>query len=488
MIRLETLILMYLEGTFSLKKTASLAFVLFSALAFAAPNYDALFNASVGGQTVFGSIIKDPSIYTRNENKLFTPASNLKILTAYTALKKWGPDYRFKTSLFFRESDSSASIITDLVFEGAGDPTIGMSEFNEDVMTRVRAYAKMLKERGVSEVRGPITIASKDSRFSEIKRPQGWKKEWAIDCMGALGQSFNIWANCGTFVIKGANQGGWVEPGVTVPVKLNLRIGSTNSVQIKAIDTPTVDSAQYEMTGTIKAGAKLQAFLPIHDTANWAKRLLSIALQEQGIVVNATALKSSRAIQSIETYSPKLSEILKPFMKMSMNFIGEILIRDLGADFGPETGKLEAAGIQVILDTISDVTKVTVGTALYDGCGLSYDNRITPTVIFDVLKKLRDESFFKEFFDSLPIAGVDGTLEDRMKKTVAAGALFAKTGTLATASSMSGYVPRKAVGGQVLEYVPFVILSDTTHSGTSASRAVQDNVGVALVKDVNGLR
>jgi D-alanyl-D-alanine carboxypeptidase/D-alanyl-D-alanine-endopeptidase (penicillin-binding protein 4) len=98
------------------------------------------------------------------------------------------------------------------------------------------------------------------------------------------------------------------------------------------------------------------------------------------------------------------------------------------------------SGVRVVRDLLISWGAAPDGFVLHDGSGLSRHDYLTPETIVRVLTAMRHDTAFQVFYDGLPIAGVDGTIADRMRGTMAAGNVRAKTGFVDKARSLSGYV------------------------------------------------
>jgi D-alanyl-D-alanine carboxypeptidase/D-alanyl-D-alanine-endopeptidase (penicillin-binding protein 4) len=117
------------------------------------------------------------------------------------------------------------------------------------------------------------------------------------------------------------------------------------------------------------------------------------------------------------------------------------------------------------------------GFAVWDGSGLTRRDLLSPETIAVVLDTMRRSRHFQEFYDALPVAGVDGTLRQRMRGTVGEGNVRAKTGTLGGVRSLSGYVTT-ADGQQLL----FIVLANNYMVGTDYVSRVQDTIAVRLAR------
>jgi len=146
--------------------------------------------------------------------------------------------------------------------------------------------------------------------------------------------------------------------------------------------------------------------------------------------------------------SPPLSAVLARMAKPSQNQIAEILFKTLALE---KTGVGTADSARRIVERqLAAWGAQPDGFAVRDGSGLSRHDYVTPETIVRVLDAMRRGPYFQVWYDALPIAGVDGTISDRMKGTPAANNVHAKTGTVDKARSLSGYVTTSA--GRLIEF------------------------------------
>ena len=139
-------------------------------------------------------------------------------------------------------------------------------------------------------------------------------------------------------------------------------------------------------------------------------------------------------------FSPTLAAMIRFMDRESDNFTAEMLLKQLGLtelDRGTS-----AAGASVVSDTLAQAGVSMAGVRIVDGSGLSRLDRLTANALASLLEKAwADPTVQPALAAALPVAGVNGTLEDRLRKPPARGRVIAKTGTTDEASSLSGYVP-----------------------------------------------
>jgi serine-type D-Ala-D-Ala carboxypeptidase/endopeptidase (penicillin-binding protein 4) len=170
--------------------------------------------------------------------------------------------------------------------------------------------------------------------------------------------------------------------------------------------------------------------------------------------------------------SKTVAGIVRHMNKVSDNFYAEMLVKHLGAVLRDKG--TTAAGCRVVRRVLQSRNVPLAGVRIADGSGLSRYNRATPRAVGAILLAAwRDAAVRGPFFSSLAIAGVDGTLEERMRSGPAYGRVRAKTGTLRTASALSGYVGTR--------YVFSILQNDSPISWTRARRS-QDRFAQTLAR------
>ena len=178
-----------------------------------------------------------------------------------------------------------------------------------------------------------------------------------------------------------------------------------------------------------------------------AAHLFRSALIARGIHVMRSASVGRAgpdAVRLADAYSTKISLLVRQMNRESDNFYAEMLLKRIGAE---EAGKgTTAAGAQVVRTELKARGIPLTGVRIADGSGLSLLDRTTPRALAAILTSAwHDARLSTVFYGSLPVAGVNGTLEDRMQTGAAYGQVHAKTGTTSNASALSGFVKTRFV-------------------------------------------
>ena len=432
----------------------------------------------------FGILIVDPvrgdTLYSWNAGKLFMPASNMKLITGAVALATLGPDYRFTTAFLARGTRADSILRGDLVVEGRGDPTIsdGMREGN--AMTPMLAIADSLAARGIRRITGRL-VPGRDV-FSDAPYGFGWSwDDFDYDYSAGVDELFFNEGFARVVVRAGP------APGLP-PTAQTFPMSAYPPLRLDAKTIEKTDSARRRITwetqglgplvaigGVIPVGDSGVIHVSYRDQRAAFLTALGDALKSRGITVEggaaADTLLPADTLFSIA--SPTLAEILPRFEKPSQNQIGEILLKTLGLVV---TGVGTAdSGRRVVERQLAAWGADTAQFVIRDGSGLSRHNYVSPATLIRVLDVMRRSPHYQTFYNSLPIAGVDGTIERRMRGTPAEGNVRAKTGTIDKARSLSGYVT--TADGELLL---FSILCNNYTVPTSWPTRVQDSIAADL--------
>jgi len=425
----------------------------------------------------------------RNETEAFYPASTMKLWTAWFALNHLGKNFRFTTELAWKYSELDPTEIHELRLIGDGDPTWGMQEFGQpNPEDALRKVVQHLKDTGIRRVHGPIQVISSSPQWDFVRYPEGWRQEDFVSCFGAQPQGFNLGGNCAELVIQSHDRVYMSRSEVPVSLTIQLRPGNETRIQIDRMDSPSVESTGFQISGTFKKGdAPFRHWLPVHHAREWTSRLLISELKLAGIqwVQTRNRLSAVRAKNPLEKkvliQSPPLQQILVPFLKRSLNWLGESLIRKVGqnSSWDSDTSFFKA-GMELLQHDV-DHLLASLGLpqtiVLKDGSGVSHASWVTPLATLHFLEQLQQSPEFHTVWDALPIAGVDGTLEKRMKGTAAENWLRGKTGTLSDAYNLAGYIPTPS--GALISFVQLV---HTQKENGREARALIDRTGSELAR------
>ncbi|MBX3132224.1 MAG: D-alanyl-D-alanine carboxypeptidase/D-alanyl-D-alanine-endopeptidase [Gemmatimonadaceae bacterium] len=430
----------------------------------------------------WGVLIVDPergdTLYSRNAGKLFVPASNTKLVTGAVALAQLGADYRYSTRVLGR-TPRQGVLSGDLVVVGRGDPSVSDS-LSGDAMAPLRALADSLRARGITRVTGRLISGA--NTFPGDTLGRGWA--WDDLNAGYAAPVDELLFNEGfarVTVYGGARPGTPVRV-LTAPTTTLPRLGrvSVQTVQNCCMQRSRVVTSYdlrgahplLQLDGTVRANDSVVVNVALRNPNAAFLEAFAEALRERGITVAGGVVSDTIAdttgLATLATHrSPPLPAILAAFQKPSQNQIGEILLRTLGLErSGVGTAD---SGLAVVRRQLADWGIDSSMAVLRDGSGLSRHNFLSPEAIVRLLDRMRQREDFDGWFQSLPVGGVDGTIRERTRGTLAAANVRAKTGTLDRVRSLSGYVT--TADGRVLL---FSMLANNHTVPTREVERVQD--------------
>lgn len=398
----------------------------------------------------FGVLIVDPergdTLYSLNAGKLFMPASNMKIVTGAASLVELGPDYTFRTDFAAGGRVVHDTLQGALIVTGRGDPTIS-DHMRGSAMKPLYEVADSLKAHGITAIAGGIRAGP--DVFPDTTIGFGWSWDDLGEDYGAGVDALYFNEGFGTAIARG-RPGSQPDSISTFPASTYPRIVSPSHASAAASDTfalrldfdPT--RTQFTARGRMKDAVDTITYV-YPDQREAYLAALSEALRSRGIVVaggERTAPPRGASGATLGTrlftiHSPPLREILPALEKPSQNQIAELLYKTLGLE---KTGVGSSDSGRVVVERqLAAWGAESDGYLIRDGSGLSRYGYLSPETLVRVLDKVRADTAFHVFYDALPIAGLDGSLRNRVKGTAAAGKIHAKTGSVANARSLSGY-------------------------------------------------
>ena len=457
------------------------------------------------------------TLFDLNGDRYFTPASNAKLFTSVFALATLGTGYRFHTTLEATAPlDSDGKLPGDLLLVGRGDPDLSNRKFPfHGKVERDGPTDKILAEladaavgRGLKEVDGDIVADDRYIPFDPY--PAGWSIGDLFFTFGAPVTAITFNDNSVTITISPGIHAG--DPALIVVDPAEAATGFTQQITTSAIGTePQLAVVRQPgpyfllLRGSVPLGhAPVKLDLAITNPAETTARTLRRLLEARGVHIKGEvrveeapapqALKSGEApvlvspeLKSTEEnlsanarvlaehVSPPLLESVRVLNKMSQNLHAELLLRTIARE-KTGIGSTEI-GLKLGQDFLKSVGVAEGDAVLTDGSGLSTNNLVTPRAVVALLQYAIHQPWGPDFMATLPIAGADGTLEDRMKGTPASGLIQAKTGGLEHVHALSGYAT--TVSGEYLVFSIFV--NNDPQKGRDAIAAI-DAIALAMAE------
>lgn len=396
------------------------------------------------------------TLFEHAADRRMSPASNCKLYTGALALDTLGGEYRIVTPLRATvPPDHSGVLAGDLIVSGRGDPSWNPREGKKDFWSVFEPFIFALRRAGVKRITGDIVA---DATYLRVP-PQG--ASWTADDMdydyGAEISAVTLADNYVDLRITPATVAG--QPCAVEVLQPLSGLDFDNRTTTGPADSERVIRVQrlpgeniVHLIGTLPVGGKAELTeAPVPRPAAWFAAALREALRKAGIVVDGSARSlrwpdapATGTVELGEIASPPLRELVARFMIPSQNLETDLIFDHLGetrrtaaTPAWRQSDELAVTALEEFLTRIA----TPAGSVLFDeGSGLSRNNLTTAAATVNLLAAMARHREAPAFLASLPTAGVDGTLKDRMRGTAAERNVRAKTGSLRWANSLSGYV------------------------------------------------
>ncbi|MDQ8049843.1 D-alanyl-D-alanine carboxypeptidase/D-alanyl-D-alanine-endopeptidase [Luteibacter sp.] len=401
------------------------------------------------------------TVYAHDEGRLLLPASTAKLYTAAFALDRLGPDYRTHTDVLAAGSIARGRLHGSLVLRGRGDPTLSGDEWAEQLAARIG-------ERGIRRVDG--AVIGDDTVFSGPAIGSGWEASDLQAAYGAAAGGLDVDENTMTVALS--------QSGVDVaPADAAITVAAQPRDGVELYRAPG-SSTVHVLGGVAEGGATKRIRLSLPDPALSAARRLQAALIRQGIRVDGearsvhwpVAAPTGETIASVP--SPTLGDILRTGLKRSQNLYLQSVFLLTGLETaeacsaqtssanspdGPGSGRSqpcwrnnlatvpkEDLAAEALTHWLSTKAIGPSSTTLDEGTGLSRHDLTTPASLVRLLTFMDRSPQAAAWRDLLPVAGVDGTLVNRMRGTAAEANVQAKTGSMSFVNTLAGYVTTRS--------------------------------------------
>ena len=437
------------------------------------------------------------TLFEHEAGKLFSPASNSKLYTMALALDKLGGDYRIKTSLYAAAKPRRWGVLRgDLIVYGRGDPTINTRLNGGDIFRALELLVAALTNAGVKRISGDLV--GDESFFHGPPYGSGWAWDDMQNYYGAEISALTINDNSLQIIVKpGASNGApcriELSPA-TKYLKVSNRTQTVSSGRRSVNLHRPIEQNVIYVTGQMALGeTNFTDQVTMHNPAGLFVTFFREALARHDIQVSgktrtlnwldrqAKPTNLGKLVELGCVESLPMRDLVREVQKPSQNLYTDLILAHVGALEQNAQGNwyqtTEDVGIRELQKFLTKAGVPRGDVQFEEGSGLSRNNLTTPNATIALLQFMSRHPEADAYLNALPIAGVDGTLRNRMKNTPAAGNVRAKTGSLRWANSLSGHV--KTAAGERLIFS--IMLNrydapDAEHSG----RAEIDRIAVLL--------
>lgn len=446
----------------------------------------------------FVDLTTGETIYARNENNFFVPASNTKLFSTAMALALLGPAHRQLTRVVaLKALDAEGVLHGDLRFIGAGDATLSGRALPYDpkakpgeALAALDELAEQAWQTGLRRVDGDIL--GDDSAYVWEPFPAGWAQGDTRFGYGAPVSALMLHDNTFAIRVEGALEAGLV-PRVTVSpspgywtIDSRIRTGFP-ATGVKMEREP--GSRQIELWGTIAPRRVAHLSLAVDDPAYYAAFALREALERRGIPVQGGLAARHRhplmgepgpeeeagTVEIARRWSPPLAETLRVIDKLSHNLQAEAVLLEVARARGRTPDR--PAAVEELRAFVEGIGIPREDFNFEDASGLSRLTLITPATVIRLLRHMNASPHAAIFRGLLPLGGLDGTLENRFGRLNGSATIMAKTGSLSHTAALSGYIDRPGRSS-----LAFSAIVNNANAGGAAMRDFIDRLVLTILE------
>lgn len=461
-------------------------------------------------RTSWGILVRNldtsETVYERNAEKLFVPASNVKLFATAIALRRLGADYTFTTAVAAEGSvDDQGTLTGDLRLVGGGDPNFSSrilpyrkkEDYAADRLRPARQLARKIQEAGIRRVTGDLV--GDDSRYVWQPYARGWSYADTLQSYGSPASALVFNDNIIDVHVTPGSVGGAARMRVVPDLPFFQFANHSATVSGRHVERRLSFrrgelADELVLAGQIPSRSRGRTFqLAAQDPARYAAMALRAALEDLGIAIEG-AVKSEhlfpdrlRSLRSLpksgsqsagdgvaEVTSVNLAEAIRVVNKDSQNLHAEMLLREVALQ---ESGVAsQEAAVASMRRFLAEIGVRSGEFFLRDGSGLSRHNLLAPRGTVRLLEYMWRSDDREAYLNSLPVAAHDGTLDWRFRQAATRGRIRAKTGSMSHVLALSGYA--EGASGETLA---FAIFANNFGINSSSTRQLVDAIASTLV-------
>ncbi len=386
------------------------------------------------------NLTQGTSIYEENADILQLPASTQKLLTAVAATAALGDQFHYKTEIFSHFPIRNGKIKGDVFIKFSGDPTLTSLELRE--------LFKQLTDQGLFQIEGDLYLVGENNE--ELQAP-GWVWDDLGICFAAPVSSFIINKNCVHGQLKPtlANNTSQLQFPSYLPVIIDNSaiFDKRSTLEFCNLSLQRLPNNHFNLTGCHSGNHPLKLAIAITEPALFARDTVAQIAKSSQIKVTGKVLLKDTLPQNhsliASHQSKELHELLNTMLVKSDNLIADSLLKQIGHKQYNRPGTFSngsKAMVQILTEEGVDLTHARV----VDGSGLSRYNLLSARQLSQVLMLIYTDPRFKSLMESLPVAGVSGTLKYKPSFTSAPlrKYVWAKTGSMQGVDNLAGFIKK----------------------------------------------
>ena len=403
-----------------------------------------------------------------NSYKSVNSASTLKLISTASALSVLGPQYKYQTFIEYDGSVVDSVLQGNIYIRGNGDPSLGSSRVGLNFQQITTLFSQRIKEFGIKKIEG--FIIGDGSLFPENTLADSWVWGDVGNYYGAGVSGLNINENLYQIHFKPGNTvGSYASALKFSPDVPNLSYinkvttgerGSGDNViiyntpfsnMIVSEGTVPTGVSEFIVKGALPNPAYFLAYHIQRKFVDLKGEICNEVMAFQGTKPNRLSNTTTR-IPIFVYESPSLSTLAQHCNFQSINLYADAFLKTVGYTLSKDAGFEASVKSEKQFWTQKGVD--LQGFMIRDGSGLSPSGVLTANNLVDILYAMRNDIAFNDFYASIPVVGISGTVQNLAKGSKAVGNVRAKSGSIANTRAFSGYFT--ASNGELMSFA-FII-------------------------------